>query len=289
MFKIKKKPEAKKKLPALYNIIEDYTEHDAPGNVTLCAMTEPEHVAAHAEVLSESYGVPLETMTTLLNDGGLYLFPAMGTVATRGMFVCHRDPTGVPPKMTFVLDVMQQAEAEQLSRSWGVPMPEAAVRVFVRGLADELQPRLREKNLGLDYTKLDRVVARGGDVKYVDFRKDWSVHFKRYCIMPDGRLVETGGIAEFAELHAITPEQARTLIDEGGTLDLPNGEVLACQVVNNQPSVARFNAKHYAKARDLMATRKLHVMDALSEVAFHDPLLMRALDKLERTLPKERK
>jgi hypothetical protein len=40
---------------------------------------------------------------------------------------------------------------------------------------------------------LDRAVAKGGDIKYIDFRKDWSPHFKRLCIMPDGRLVETGG------------------------------------------------------------------------------------------------
>ena len=40
MFKIKKKID-KPKPPALYNIIEDYSEFDAPGNVTVCAMTLP--------------------------------------------------------------------------------------------------------------------------------------------------------------------------------------------------------------------------------------------------------
>ena len=38
MFKIKKKIE-KPKPPILYNVIEDYSEFDAPGNVTACAMT----------------------------------------------------------------------------------------------------------------------------------------------------------------------------------------------------------------------------------------------------------
>ena len=41
MFKIKKKIE-KPKPPILYNVIEDYSEFDAPGNVTACAMTLPE-------------------------------------------------------------------------------------------------------------------------------------------------------------------------------------------------------------------------------------------------------
>ncbi|MER3424539.1 MAG: hypothetical protein C4293_16300, partial [Nitrospiraceae bacterium] len=73
----------------------------------------------------------------------------------------------------------------------------AAASVFYRTLPSELQARLKEKNLGLDYSKLDRAIARAGDIKYIDFRKDWSPHFKRLCIMPDGQLVETGGIGEF--------------------------------------------------------------------------------------------
>ena len=51
MFKIKKKSE-KQKPTVLYNIIEDYSEFDAPGNVTVCAMTYQEDLAAHAKVLS---------------------------------------------------------------------------------------------------------------------------------------------------------------------------------------------------------------------------------------------
>ncbi len=46
MFKIKKKFE-KLKSVVLYNVIEDYSEFDAPGNVTACAMTIQEDLAAH--------------------------------------------------------------------------------------------------------------------------------------------------------------------------------------------------------------------------------------------------
>ena len=119
-----------------------------------------------------------------------------------------------------------------------------------------MQERLTQKNLGLDYSKLERSVARWGDIRYIDFRKDWSPYFKRKCSMPDGSMVETGGIGEFAELHGITVAQAQTLMEQGGTLELEDG-VLACQVVNNQPTVARFNAKQYAKAKELMDTKGL--------------------------------
>lgn len=50
--------------------------------------------------------------------------------------------------------------------------------------------------------------------------------------MPDGRLVKTGGLREFAELDGITMEQAKTLI-EGSVLEV-NGEALACQIVNGR-------------------------------------------------------
>jgi hypothetical protein len=134
----------------------------------------------------------------------------------------------------------------------------------------------------LDYRTLDRAVAKGGDIKYIDFRRDWSPHFKRLCIMPDGRLVETGGLQEFAELHGITVAQAKTLIEQGGTLEV-NGEVLACQIVNGQPSVARFSAKNYAKAKDLVSSKELHLMDALSEVGYSDPVMMQGLARKELT------
>ena len=49
MYKIKKKAE-KPKSTILYNIIEDYSEFDAPGNVTACAMTLKEDLVAHAKV-----------------------------------------------------------------------------------------------------------------------------------------------------------------------------------------------------------------------------------------------
>ena len=278
MFKIKKKIE-KPKPPILYNVIEDYSEFDAPGNVTACAMTLPEDVAAHAKILAESYDVPLEQMTQLLTDGGVYVYPQVGGLLTRGLFACRVDASGATPKQTWVLDLMQFAEAEQLARARAVPLEEAAAEVFYRTLPEELKTKLAQKNLGLDYRTLDRAVAKGGDIKFIDFRKDWSPHFKRLCIMPDGRLVETGGLEEFAQLHQITVPQAKKLVEEGGTMDVTGGEVLACQIVNGQPAVARFSAKNYIKAKELAAERKIHLMDALSEVAYNDSVMMRTLQR----------
>ena len=279
MFKIKKKSE-KLKPVVLYNVIEDYSEFDAPGNVTACAMTIQEDLVAHAKVLSESYEVPLETMKTLLTDGGVYVYPQVGGVLTRGLFACRIDPTGEAPKHTWTLDLMQFSEAVQLAQARAIPLDEVAAMVFHKTLPEELKSKLERKNLGLDYRKLDRAVAKGGDIKYIDFRKDWSPHFKRLCIMPDGRLVETGGLAEFAQLHSITQVQAKTLVEQGGTLEV-NGEILACQIVNGQPAVARFSAKNYAKAKELVVAKGVHMMDALSEVAYSDPVMMRSLARKE--------
>lgn len=275
MFKIKKKAE-KPKPTVLYNIVEDYSEFDAPGNVTVCAMTLTEDLAAHAKILAESYDVPLDRMTTLLTEGGVYIYPQIGGILTRGLFACLVDQTGGRPKQTFVLDLMQFAEAEQAVRARGLSLIDAALDVFQRTVPDQLKAKLRQKNLGLDYRTLDRTVAKGGDIKYIDFRKDWSPHFKRLCIMPDGRLVETGGLQEFAQLHGITMSQAKQLIEQGGTLDVQD-EVLACQIVNGQPAVARFSAANYAKAKNLVAGKGLHLMDALSEVGYNDPAMMRGL------------
>ncbi len=279
MFKIKRKSE-KLKPVVLYNVIEDYSEFDAPGNVTACAMTIQEDLAAHAKVLSESYEVPLETMKTLLTDGGVYVYPQVGGVLTRGLFACRIDPTGEAPKHTWTLDLMQFSEAVQLAQARAIPLDEVAAMVFHKTLPEELKSKLERKNLGLDYRTLDRAVAKGGDIKYIDFRKDWSPHFKRLCIMPDGRLVETGGLAEFAQLHSITQVQAKTLVEQGGTLEV-NGEILACQIVNGQPAVARFSAKNYAKAKELVVAKGVHMMDALSEVAYSDPVMMRSLARKE--------
>ncbi len=279
MFKIKKKLD-KPKAPVLYNVIEDYSEFDAPGNVTVCAMTHPEDLPGHAKILSESYDVPLETMTQLLTEGGTYVYPQIGGLLTRGMFACVVEAAGGQSKRTFVLDLMQFAEAEQLARARAIPLAQAAYEVFHRALPDELKEKLDKKNLGLDYRTLDRAVAKGGDIKYIDFRKDWSPHFKRLCIMPDGRMVETGGLEEFAELHGISPSQAKTLVEQGGTLEV-SGEILACQIVNGQPAVARFSAKNSTKAKELAASKGMHLMDALSEVAYNDPVMMRALVRKE--------
>ncbi|MBH0207435.1 MAG: hypothetical protein A4C66_10080 [Nitrospira sp. HN-bin3] len=275
MFKIKRKVE-KPKRTVLYNIVEDYSEFDAPGNVTVCAMTEPEDLPAHARILSESYGVPLETMSMLLTTGGTYVYQDIGGILTRGLFACRIDPTREGIKYTWTLDLVQFAEAEHLVRSRALSLVEAAWEVHGKALPGELQAKLQQKNLGLDYRTLDRAVAKGGDIKYIDFRKDWSPHFKRLCIMPDGRLVETGGVQDFAQLHGITVAQAQALIQQGGTLEV-NDEVLACQIVNGQPAVARFSAMNYAKAKDLVSSKGLHMMDALSEVGYADPAMMRGL------------
>jgi hypothetical protein len=279
MFKIKKKADKPKRV-VLYNIIEDYSEFDAPGNVTVCAMTEPEDLPSRAKILAESYDVPLETMKTLLTEGGTYVYPGAGGIHTRGLFACWIDPSGQTPKQTWTLDVVQFAEAEQFARTRAVSLLDGAREVFLRTLPDELKIKLRQKNLGLESRSVDWAMAKGGDIKYIDFRKDWSPHFKRLCIMPDGRLVETGGLQEFAELHGIPVAQAQTLIEQGGTLEV-NGEVLACQIVNGQPAVARFSAKNYAKAKNLVASRGLHLMDALSEVGYNDPAMMRGLARKE--------
>ena len=124
-------------------------------------------------------------------------------------------------------------------------------------------------------------VAAGGDIKYIDFRKDWSPHFKRKCVMPDGQLIETSGLHDFATLHGISVDDARQLLDHGGTLELKDRGVLACQIINGQPSVARFNARQYNKAKALQQDKGLHLLDALSEVAYKDPVLMRALRRAE--------
>jgi len=281
MFKIKKRAE-KPKPTVLYNIIEDYSEFDAPGNVTACAMTLPEDLAAHAKVLSESYDVPLDIMTKLLTEGGTYVYPQEGGILTRGLFACALEGGDAIPKQTFLLDVVQFAEAEQTARARSFSLLDAARNVFYRTLPDELKSKLAQKNMGLDYRTMDRAVAKGGDVKYVDFRKDWSPHFKRLCIMPDGRLVETGGIEEFARLHGITSAEAKTLVEQGGTLEVGE-EVLACQIINGQPAVARFSAKNYLKAKELAASKHVHLMDALSEVAYADPAMMRGLVRKELT------
>ena len=281
MFKIKKKTE-KPKSAVLYNIIEDYSEFDAPGNVTVCAMTFSEDLPAHAKVLSESYDVPLDAMTKLLMEGGVYVYPQEGGLLTRGLFASVVDQSGESPRQTFVLDLMQFAETEQMARTRSVPMTEAAKDVFYRTLPEELKAKLAQKNLGLDFRTLDRAVSKGGNIKYIDFRKDWSPHFKRLCIMPDGRLVETGGLEEFAQLHGITTAQARTLVEQGGTLEVGD-EVLACQIVNGQPAVARFSAKNYTKAKELVASKGLHLMDALSEIGYNDPAMMRGLVRKELT------
>lgn len=283
MYKLKKRPVKKDKPPVLYNVLENYTDYDPPGNVMVCAMTEPENLTLHAQVLSESYGIPPETMESLLKNGGVYVFPQEGLLVTKGAFVAKVDHQGTQPKQTWMLDLEQFAAAERLRTGYGVSLEEATERVFYRGLPQELQDRLKKPNLGLDYSKIEKSVAAGGDLTYIDFRKDWSPHFKRKCVMPDGQLIETSGLQDFAELHDIAMDDARNILDHGGTLELKDRGVLACQIINGQPSVARFNARQYSKAKALQQEKNLHILDALSEVAYKDPILMRTLRRAEST------
>jgi len=281
MYKVKKRPVKKEKPPVLYNILENYTDHDPPGNVMVCAMTESDNLAMRTQVLSESYDIPLETVERLLSEGGVYLYPQDGLLVTKGAFVSKVDAVGKEPTQTWIMDVEQYAAAERLRQSYGLTLEEGMERVFYRGLPQELQDRLKKPNLGLDYSTLESAVAAGGDIRYIDFRKDWSPHFKRKCVMPDGRLIETSGLEDFAELHGTTVEDARTLLDNGGTLELKDRGVLACQIINGQPSVARFNARQFSKAKALAKEKDLHLLDALSEVAYQDPILMRALSRAD--------
>jgi hypothetical protein len=45
--------------------------------------------------------------------------------------------------------------------------------------------------------------------------------------------------------------------------------------------VARFSATNYTKAKELASSRRLHIMDALSEVAYQDSVMMRGLMRKE--------
>ncbi len=45
--------------------------------------------------------------------------------------------------------------------------------------------------------------------------------------------------------------------------------------------MARFGAKNYLKAKDLAVSKGIHILDALSEVAYNDPVMMRGLVRKE--------
>ena len=92
MYKVKKRPVKKEKPPVLYNILENYTDHDPPGNVMVCAMTGAENLLMHTQVLAESYDIPGKTVEQLLTDGGVYLYPQEGLLVTKGAFVCDQLP-----------------------------------------------------------------------------------------------------------------------------------------------------------------------------------------------------
>ena len=158
MFKIKKKFE-KQKPTVLYNVIEDYSDFDAPGNVTACATTFPEDLAVHAKVLSESYEVPLETMKKLLTEGGVYVYPQVGGVLMRGLFACRIDPTGEGSQANVDLEIPHAlfSEAAQLAgqQARGIPLDEVAAMVFSQDIAGGVEVKTRtEKSWELDYRSI---------------------------------------------------------------------------------------------------------------------------------------
>jgi hypothetical protein len=71
-------------------------------------------------------------------------------------------------------------------------------------------------------------------------------------------------------------------VEQGNTLEV-NGEILACQIVNGQPAMARFSEKNYVMAKELAATKGLHLMGALSDVGYNDPAMMRGLARKQLT------
>ena len=158
MYKVKKRQVKKEKPPVLYNILENYTDHDPPGNVMVCAMTGEENLLMHTQVLSESYDIPLEKVEQLLREGGVYLYPEEGMLVTKGAFVCRVDSTGKEPTQTWVMDVEQYAAAERLRQSYGLTLEEAMGRVFYRGLPQELQIFFLSQSLG--FTVLPRIESR---------------------------------------------------------------------------------------------------------------------------------
>ena len=60
-------------------------------------MTLPEDAASHAKVLAESYGVPLDTMTRLISEGGTYVYHEEGGILTRGLFALGSRAVHVAP------------------------------------------------------------------------------------------------------------------------------------------------------------------------------------------------
>ena len=94
-------------------------------------MTLPEDLAAHAKVLSESYDVPLDTMTTLLTEGGIIRLSAGRRDPDSGAVRLRCGGGDAIPKQTFVLDVVQFAEAEQTARARSLSLLDAARTCFI--------------------------------------------------------------------------------------------------------------------------------------------------------------
>ena len=133
MFKIKKEDRGRSRR-FWANVIEDYSEFDAPGNVTACAMTLPENIPAHAKILSESYDVPLDQMTQLLSEGGVYVYPQVGACSRAGSLPAvsiQRVPRRSRPGCWISCS---SEKAEQWARARASHWPDAAGEIFYRTL-----------------------------------------------------------------------------------------------------------------------------------------------------------
>ena len=130
--------------------------------------------------------------------------------------------------------------------------------VFHRTLPDELKAKLEQKNLGLDYRPWIGP-SRKAATSSTSISAKTGRRISSGCascrmvgwLKPEGWKNSLSSIG-------ITTAQAKTLVEQGGTLEV-NGEVLACQIVNGQPAVARFSAKNYTKAKELVASKGLHL------------------------------
>ena len=149
MFKMKKRPVKKEKPPVLYNILENYTDHDPPGNVMVCAMTGDDNLAMRPKVLAESYGIPQETVEQLLTEGGVYLYPQEGLLVTKGAFVCRVDATGKEPTQTWIMDVEQYAAAERLHQSYELTLEEGMEPRVLSWLAARTAGSSEKAKLGI--------------------------------------------------------------------------------------------------------------------------------------------
>lgn len=211
-------------------------------------------------------------MTTLLRGG--YGYPQAGGLLTRGLFACVIDRSGASPKQTFVLDLVQFAEAEQLSRARGgdvggscdAGVPEHSPERFAR------EVEIEEPGAGL----IGRwIMPSSRERHHVHRLPQGLVAPFQAALHHAGRSAcgnrRPTGVRRVGRDHDGAGQDA----DRG---ERPRSERRSAGLSNRERSaVARFGAANYAKAKRLAKEKSLHLMDALSEVGFGDPTMMRRL------------